>query len=118
MEQIEFEDMVAALVKPGQAILNTLTPEKSDMLHMLIALPGEVGELLDAIKKHIIYETELDRANVVEELGDIEFFLARIRQLLNISREETLKATIEKLRIRYENLSYSNEAAQIRADKQ
>ena len=43
MKQIEFEDMVAALVKPGQAILDTLTPEKSDMLHMLIALPGEVG---------------------------------------------------------------------------
>lgn len=118
MKQIEFEDMVAALVKPGQAILNTLTPEKSDMLHMLIALPGEVGELLDAIKKHIIYEKELDRANVVEELGDIEFFLEHIRQLLNISREETLKENIEKLRIRYEKLSYSNEAAQIRADKQ
>lgn len=118
MEQLEFEDMVAALVKPGQAILDTLTPEKCDMLHMLIALAGEVGELLDAIKKHIIYEKELDRANVVEELGDIEFFLARIRQLSNITREETLKATIEKLRVRYESMSYSNEAAQIRADKQ
>lgn len=117
MKQINFQEMVASLVKPGEAVLESLTPEKADMLHMLIALPGEVGELLDALKKFIIYEKELDRENVIEELGDIEFYLEHIRQLLSIPREETIHKNISKLAKRYENFIYSNEAAQLRADK-
>jgi NTP pyrophosphatase (non-canonical NTP hydrolase) len=116
-EDIKFEDMVKSLVKPGKSILESLTPEKADILHMGFGLTGEVGELIDALKRYVIYEKDLDRDNVVEELGDIEFFLEHIRQLLNISREETLHQNIEKLKVRYEGIKYSNEAAQNRADK-
>lgn len=109
--------MVQSLAKPGEAILKSLTPEKADLLHMCNALPGEVGELLDALKKHIIYEQRIDMSNVIEELGDIEFYLEHIRRLLFIRREDTLQANIDKLKIRYENMAFSNEAATIRADK-
>jgi uncharacterized protein YabN with tetrapyrrole methylase and pyrophosphatase domain len=53
---------------------------------------------------------------MVEELGDLEFYMERIRQIVGITREETLKANIEKLSVRY-GKTYSNEAAQARADK-
>lgn len=85
---------------------------------MTMGISGEAGELLDAIKKGVIYRKPLDRENIIEELGDIEFYLEGLRQQLHISREETLLANINKLSKRYEKLSYSNDAAQTRADKQ
>jgi NTP pyrophosphatase (non-canonical NTP hydrolase) len=84
---------------------------------MGIGVAGEAGELLDAIKKATIYRMPIDRENVVEELGDIEFFLEGIRQQVGITRDETLDGNIAKLRVRYEGFKYSNQAAQDRADK-
>lgn len=106
--------MVAALVKNGQDILKELTPEQADLLHMGV---GVSGELLDAIKKHAIYGKPLDRENVIEELGDLEFFMERIRQIIGVSREETIAANVAKLGKRYSKGTYSNEQAQARADK-
>lgn len=85
---------------------------------MAIGVSGEAGELLDAIKKVVIYNKPIDRENVVEELGDIEFYLEGLRQSLGITREETIAANINKLGKRYEGLKYSDQAAQDRADKQ
>lgn len=44
-------------------------------LHMSIGVAGELGELLDAVKKHVIYEKPLDVVNVVEELGDVWWYV-------------------------------------------
>ena len=115
---ITHPEMVAGLKKPGAAIAASLTPEKADALHMAVGASGEAGELLDGIKKWVVYEKELDRENIVEELGDLEFYLEGLRAGLGITREETLAHNITKLGKRYEGLQYSNEAAQLRADKQ
>lgn len=115
---ITHSEMVSILVKPGQDIIQTLTPQKADLLHMTIGVSGESGELLDAVKKHIIYNKPLDLENVIEELGDLEFYLEGIRQNLNITREETITKNIEKLSVRYNGLVYTDKKAQDRADKQ
>lgn len=113
--------MVAALVKPGEDILTTLNPGKTNLLHMTIGVSGEAGELLDAVKKHVVYNKDLDRVNIVEELGDLEFYLEGIRQELNITRDETLEANISKLltsdKARYKMGKYTDAQAQDRADK-
>lgn len=109
--------LVFALKKPGLDIHQSLTPKKCDAIHMVMGIVGEVGELLDAIKKATIYEQDLDRENVIEELGDIEFYLEGLRQNLNITRERCLDANYVKLRKRY-GLTFTNEAAKVRADKQ
>lgn len=109
--------LVAALVKPGEQIKNEITAKEAHELHMIMGLSGEVGELLDAVKKAIIYRKSFDRENAVEELGDIEFYLEGLRSSLGISREETLEANTTKLLKRYSSLSYSNEQANQRADK-
>lgn len=116
-KEIVFEEMVAGLKKPGQAILDTLTPEKVDAWHMASAIPGEAGELFDAVKRNVIYNKPLDRENVVEELGDLEFYMEGLRQNMGITRAETLKHNIKKLGERYVGLKYSDAAAQARADK-
>ncbi len=116
-DQIIFSEMVTALVKKGQDILNEMTEEQADLLHMGVGVSGESGELLDAIKKHTIYGKPLDRENVIEELGDLEFYMERIRQIIDVTRDETIAANIAKLGKRYSNGTYSNEQAQARADK-
>lgn len=116
-QKIVFEEMVAALVKDGALILQEMTPQQADLLHMSVGVSGEAGELLDAIKKHTIYGKPLDIENVIEELGDLEFYMERIRQLINITREQTIEANIAKLGKRYSSGKYSNQQAQARADK-
>jgi len=117
MDQIDHSEMVAVLAKDGGEILESLDAGKCHMLHMIMGVSGEVGELLDAIKKHIAYNKTLDMQNVIEELGDIEFYLEGLRQGLGISREHTLQENIAKLGTRYNGFKYSDEAAQTRADK-
>lgn len=110
--------MVKVLVKPGQAIINELTPDSAHALHMAVGISGEAGELLDAIKKQALYCKPPDITNIIEELGDLEFYMQGMRQLYNVTREQTLEANINKLSVRYKNFVYSNQQAQDRADKQ
>lgn len=114
---IAHADLVQALVKPGETVLAELTPSKANILHMAVGISGESGELLDAIKKAAIYAKPLDRENVIEELGDLEFYMQGLRSALGISREQTLMANLLKLQKRYSSGTYSNQQAQDRADK-
>ena len=114
--RIDYSDMVATLAKPGDAILHSLTPIDCHILHMTVGVAGEAGELLDCVKKHVIYRKPLDMDNLIEELGDLEFYMEGLRQTFDITREQCLDANKAKLYERYKG-SYSNEAAIARADK-
>ena len=114
---ITHSKLVKALVKDGAEILREMTHLDAHMLHMAVGVSGEAGELLDAIKKVAIYRRAIDRENVIEELGDLEFFMEGLRQGFGITRKETIKANIKKLSVRYAAGKYSNEQAAIRADK-
>ncbi len=116
--EVDYEIMVLQLQKDGEAILAKLTPIQAATIHMAMGVTGEAGELGDAVKRWAIYQKELDRANVVEELGDLEFFMAGIRQNLGITREETLAANMDKLGVRYHGHQYSDEQAIARRDKE
>lgn len=74
-------DMVVSLAKDGQAIIDELDPVKAHLLHMAVGVSGEAAELLAA---YFASDNSLDVVNVVEELGDLEFFLAGIRVTLNV----------------------------------
>jgi len=115
--QVRHSEMVHHLAKDGCSILAELTPEKCHLWHMATGVAGESGELIDAVKKHVAYNKAIDRENVIEELGDLEFYLEGVRQAMSISREETLEHNHHKLMTkRYPN-GFSNEAAIARADK-
>lgn len=114
---INYSDMVKSLAKSGEKIAAELDGKDAHLIHMAIGISGEAGELLDAIKKRAVYRKELDRENVIEELGDLEFYMEGLRQGLGVTREQCLEANIAKLSKRYESLQYSDNAAQQRADK-
>lgn len=113
----EFNKMTLALAKGGELIKQELTPQQANLLHMAVGASGEAGELLDAIKKHTIYQKPLDVENVKEEVGDILFYLSNILQSVGLSFEEVLQHNIDKLSVRYSSGKYSNTQAQERADK-
>lgn len=115
---INHSDMVSKLAKDGKDIVAQMTDNDAHVLHMAVGISGESGELLDAIKKGVIYNKPFDKENIIEELGDLEFYMEGLRQGFGITRAETLKANMEKLNVRYSGYNYSDSQAQERADKQ
>ena len=109
-------ELVRSLLKPALEIYPTVTVAKVNLLHLALGISGEAGEIVDPIKKHFAYDQILDLENMIEELGDMEFYLEALRQELGISRETILAANIAKLQRRYE-AGYSDKAAAERKDK-
>lgn len=114
----QYCEFVRGKKKHPKDIISEMNPGKADMLHMAVGVSKEAGELLDAIARVAFYNKPVDRENVVEELGDLEFFMEGIRQRLHISREETISHNAKKLGARYASGSFSNEQANARADKE
>lgn len=113
----EFSNFVTDRKKPGEDIQKTINPFKCDLLHMAVGISTEAGELLDAVKKHVFYNKNLDLINVIEELGDLEFYLEGIRQTLLLARKPILAENMRKLTLRYSK-GYSDQAASDRVDKE
>lgn len=111
-----FADHVAILAKPGTAIVNEIDAAGANLMHMALGICGEAGEIADALKKAAIYNKPLDRDNVVEELGDLLFYMQGVMNELDISWDEVVKFNVTKLSARYP-AGYSDKAAQERADK-
>ena len=112
-----YSAFVKSRAKSGDDIAAVYTPHKAVLDHAALGVAGEAGELVDAVKKYTIYNKPLDLENVVEELGDLEFYMEMLRQKLSISRHETLQHNIDKLSVRYKD-GYSDKQAQDRADKE
>lgn len=108
-ETIRYDQFVRWLFKPGT--------DQVMALHTAIGVAGEAGELADAIKKEYIYGKPRDLENIIEELGDLEWYLQAVRNHYGVSRKAILQANAEKLSKRYVNLRYTDAAAIQRADK-
>jgi len=113
----EYKNFVMSKVKSGTEIASNMSPDEAHLIHMAIGVAGEAGELLDCIKKHTMYKKPLDLDNLIEELGDLEFYMEGIRYAVGIPREATIVANLTKLSKRYPK-RYTNKDAQERADKQ
>jgi len=86
------------------------------ILHGVMGVATEAGELLGALKKSFAYNQTVDYENIIEEIGDIEFYLTMIRNAMQLGRGEVLEANMKKLTERYPE-GYSDQAAKERADK-
>ncbi len=77
----------------------------------------EAGELSTAIKRHVVYNKPADIPNIIEELGDLRFFMQATMGLYGISEQQILQHNACKLEERYEQLMFTEEAARARKDK-
>ena len=71
------------------------------ILNGVMGLNGEAGEVIDIVKKHLFQGHELDKEHLIEELGDVAWYLAICADALGVTLEEVLVRNIEKLRKRY-----------------
>lgn len=72
-----------------------------DVLHAAMGCVTEAGELLDAVKKTVIYGKPLDRTNLIEEGGDILWYLALLFDSQGITFNEVMDINIAKLKKRF-----------------
>lgn len=116
------KQLVTNLVKPGKEIVRSLGADTADLWHGATGVCTEAGELLDAVKKVVVYGRPVDVDNVIEELGDLRFYMEQVRQRVSaiagreVTDEEILDANVRKLMKRYGG-AYTDAAAVARADK-
>ncbi len=48
--------------------------------HMGLGIVGEMGEIVDQLKKAYIYDKAIDQVNIVEEVGDVAWYVAGVVQ--------------------------------------
>jgi NTP pyrophosphatase (non-canonical NTP hydrolase) len=85
----------------------------AELLHGSIGIVTEAGELIDAIKKNLIYGKPLDSVNVIEEVGDILWYVALVLRSQGSTFEEAFERNIAKLRVRFPE-KYSDHSATVR----
>lgn len=85
------------------------------LIHASFGLNTEQAELQDALKKYIFYGRELDKINLIEELGDIFWYLAIACDTLEVSFEEIMELNIKKLHKRYEKEDGSKDFSETKA---
>ena len=90
--------------------------ECDKQLHAAIGIAGEAGEILDTIKKHWVYGAPLDHENILEECGDILFYVQALLEHTGLTMEQAIDHNIEKLNKRYPD-GYADERALDRLDK-
>jgi NTP pyrophosphatase (non-canonical NTP hydrolase) len=85
-EEVTHAEMVTILAKSGSAILEEMTPKKCALIHHAACIMEEVGELAEGLER-------LDENNVIEELGDIEFYFEGLCQELDITMEDSIRCS-------------------------
>ncbi len=93
--------------------MTTINKELSDrdaLINGVMGLCGESGEVIDLVKKHISHGHELNREKLIDELGDVAWYIARIADVIGVELEDILEHNIEKLRKRYPD-GFSKEAS-------
>jgi NTP pyrophosphatase (non-canonical NTP hydrolase) len=86
-----------------KAALRTANSNKSEdlILNGILGLCGETGEVADHIKKATFQGHELNKDHLVNELGDVCWYIAIMATGLNVDLETIMKKNIEKLQRRY-----------------
>ena len=97
--------------------LRSNIPGGHRMLHALLGLGTEIGELQDIAKRALYYGSSPDphalaemRKKIIEECGDVEWYLAIIYRVLDVSQNTVQRLNILKLRKRYSDKFTEREA--------
>lgn len=82
--------------------LNKDLDEREVLINGVMGLCGESGEVIDIVKKHISQGHPLNKDKIIEELGDVMWYIAELATILNVTMEDIMKYNINKLSQRYE----------------
>ena len=69
--------------------------------NLCMGLAGESGEVIDYIKKGLYHGHKLEINKIIEELGDVMWYITNISSYFSISMNKILEEKIRKLEERY-----------------
>ncbi|WP_418999318.1 nucleoside triphosphate pyrophosphohydrolase family protein [Agathobaculum sp.] len=95
--------------------MRTATGKCYDATNAALGIAGEAGEVADEVKKFTFQGHDWNPSRVVEELGDVLWYVALMADLLNVPLEYVMQTNIEKLERRYPD-GFSNEASVNRSE--
>ena len=81
--------------------MKTSSGKGNDLIVGILGLCGESGELADLMKKHLHQGHPLKPDQIIDELGDILWYLAYTTQQLGIFMDNVANHNLVKLRKRY-----------------
>ena len=87
--------------KLAMTTLNKELSNEQALLNGCMGLCGESGEVIDLLKKHLSQGHDLNKEKMIEEIGDVTWYIAEIAYALNVDLETVLTKNIEKLKKRY-----------------
>lgn len=100
-------------MKPSEYIKNAVRTERKEydftetnglsprVEHAVMGMVTEAGELMSVVKKAKIYGKKPDAVDIIEEAGDVMWYLAVLADELGVSFEEIWDKNIRKLRVRF-----------------
>jgi NTP pyrophosphatase (non-canonical NTP hydrolase) len=71
------------------------------LLHASFGISSESGEVADAAKRFVFYGKPLDRINMIEEAGDLLWYINVLLNAVGSNFDETMDRNIAKLKARY-----------------
>lgn len=100
--------VLARMIAPATDLGNLNMAERADpnvpmlqLLHANMGVCTEAGELMDVVKRFLIYGKPADVTNIIEEVGDMFWYLSLIARSCGFTFEEAKARNIAKLRARY-----------------
>jgi len=98
----EYQQLAQRTCLPNyEKLSNNINPVLQHVLHAHMGISSEAGEIGDAIKKHFIYGQPIDINNLIEECGDLLWYISLMVSACGSTMERTMEMNIVKLQKRY-----------------
>ena len=85
----------------SQRTVNTNLQIDEQVANLCMGLCGECGEVVDYLKKYIYHGHLVEKKKLVEELGDVMWYITNLATLFEIPMTYILEENIKKLEERY-----------------
>ena len=86
-----------------KAANRTLYGNEQVLTNCALGLAGESGQLIDLIQDYTFKGKDLDKEKMIDELGDVLWYLSQIAQWADVDFDDVAKANIETLNKRSPN---------------
>jgi len=97
-------------IKPSEETNTDILDINSRILHAIIGIATESGELMEAVRAHLGVHDDLDNVNLQEEIGDLNWYEAILIDALGADWDDIREKNIAKLKARYPNKFSSEDA--------
>ena len=85
----------------AQRTSNRALDAKGHLFNGVLGLSGEAGECADMVKKHYFQDARPMIDRLVDELGDVMWYVAETAAAMGVTLEEVAERNVKKLRMRY-----------------